>query len=136
QAGYHVYMYDIKQDALEEGIQLIDKLLTRSVTKERITEEEKAATLDRLTSTTEIADAKHVDFVIEAVVENSEVKRQIFTQLDSLTPQHAILASNTSSLPITELAAVTDRPEKVIGMHFMNPVPVMKLVEIIRALQT
>src|SRR5699024_4826114 len=110
--------------------------LNRAVEKERITENEKAETLSRLTESTSMEKAKEVDLVIEAVVENMEVKKQIFKELDEITPTHAILATNTSSLSITEIAAATNRPEKVIGMHFMNPVPVMKLVEVIRAIQT
>jgi 3-hydroxybutyryl-CoA dehydrogenase len=92
--------------------------------------------LNRLTASTDINDAKNVDIVIEAAVENMEIKKKIFAQLDEIAPEHAILASNTSSLPITEIAAATKRPKQVIGMHFMNPVPVMKLVEIIRGLAT
>ncbi|HLR14722.1 MAG TPA: 3-hydroxybutyryl-CoA dehydrogenase [Bacillota bacterium] len=136
QAGYQVLLYDKNTTALENGIASIQKLLTRAVEKERITKEAKVATLDRLQPTDRIQDAEQVDIVIEAVIENMAVKKEIFTKLDELTPDHTILATNTSSLPITEIAAVTKRPEKVIGMHFMNPVPVMKLVEVIRAIQT
>ncbi len=101
-----------------------------------MTEEEKEGVLSRLTLSTNLEDAKNVDIVIEAAVENMTIKKDIFSKLDSIAPEHTILATNTSSLPITEIAAVTKRPEKVIGMHFMNPVPVMKLVEIIRGLAT
>ena len=101
-----------------------------------MTEDEKAAVLGRITKSLDLQDAADVDIVIEAAVENMDIKRSIFAQLDDIAPAHAILASNTSSLPITEIAAATNRPEKVIGMHFMNPVPVMKLVEIIRGLAT
>jgi 3-hydroxybutyryl-CoA dehydrogenase len=135
-AGYDVYMNDLKQEFLERGIAGITKNLSRSVEKGRMTEDEKAAVLGHLQTTTTLEDAKHVDIVIEAAVENMDIKKKIFSELDQHAPAHTILATNTSSLPITEIAAATGRPEKVIGMHFMNPVPVMKLVEIIRGLQT
>lgn len=136
QAGYDVLLNDIKQEFFERGLGIITKNLTRDVEKGRKTEEEKAAILDRITMSLDIQDARDVDIIIEAAVENMEIKQSIFKQLDKLAPAHAILATNTSSLPITEIAAVTKRPEQVIGMHFMNPVPVMKLVEIIRGLAT
>ncbi|MCM3618021.1 3-hydroxybutyryl-CoA dehydrogenase [Sutcliffiella horikoshii] len=135
-AGYDVYMNDLKQEFLDRGLSGITKNLGRSVDKGRMTEDEKAAVLGRLQTTTTLEDAKHVDIVIEAAVENMDIKKKIFAELDQHAPAHTILATNTSSLPITEIAAATGRPEKVIGMHFMNPVPVMKLVEIIRGLQT
>ncbi|WP_404429783.1 3-hydroxybutyryl-CoA dehydrogenase [Sutcliffiella horikoshii] len=135
-AGYDVYMNDLKQEFLDRGLAGITKNLGRSVDKGRMTEDEKAAVLSRLQTTTAFEDAKHVDIVIEAAVENMDIKKKIFAELDQHAPAHTILATNTSSLPITEIAAATGRPEKVIGMHFMNPVPVMKLVEIIRGLQT
>lgn len=135
-AGYDVYMNDLKQEFLDRGLAGVTKNLSRSVDKGRMTEDEKAAVLGRLQTTTTLEDAKHVDIVIEAAVENMDIKKKIFGELDQHAPAHTILATNTSSLPITEIAAATGRPEKVIGMHFMNPVPVMKLVEIIRGLQT
>ncbi|WP_404446201.1 3-hydroxybutyryl-CoA dehydrogenase [Sutcliffiella horikoshii] len=135
-AGYDVYMNDLKQEFLDRGLAGITKNLGRSVDKGRMTEDEKEAVLGRLQTTTTLEDAKHVDIVIEAAVENMDIKKKIFAELDQHAPAHTILATNTSSLPITEIAAATGRPEKVIGMHFMNPVPVMKLVEIIRGLQT
>ncbi|WP_223701013.1 3-hydroxybutyryl-CoA dehydrogenase [Sutcliffiella deserti] len=135
-AGFHVYMNDLKQEFLDRGLASITKNITRAVDKGRMTEEEKEKVLGNLTTTTTLEDAKHVDIVIEAAVENMDIKKKIFGELDKIAPEHTILASNTSSLPITEIAAATSRPEKVIGMHFMNPVPVMKLVEIIRGLQT
>ncbi|WP_417898609.1 3-hydroxybutyryl-CoA dehydrogenase [Bacillus haimaensis] len=135
-AGFNVYMNDLKQEFLDRGLASITKNLTRAVDKGRMTADEKEQVLGRLTQTTALEDAKHVDIVIEAAVENMDIKKKIFAQLDTIAPAHAILATNTSSLPITEIAAATNRPEKVIGMHFMNPVPVMKLVEIIRGLQT
>ncbi|MEC1176893.1 3-hydroxybutyryl-CoA dehydrogenase [Metasolibacillus meyeri] len=136
QAGYAVVLNDMKQEFFERGLGVITKNLTRDVEKGRKTEEEKQAVLERITMSLDLQDASDVDIVIEAAVENMEIKQSIFKQLDAIAPKHAILATNTSSLPITEIAAVTTRPEQVIGMHFMNPVPVMKLVEIIRGLAT
>jgi 3-hydroxybutyryl-CoA dehydrogenase len=136
QAGYNVLLNDIKQEFVERGLGVINKNLSRNVDKGRLTEEQKQEILARLTPSTDLRDASVVDLVIEAAVENMEIKSRIFADLDRIAPAHAILASNTSSLPITEIAAATNRPEKVIGMHFMNPVPVMKLVEIIRGLAT
>ncbi len=136
QAGYSVLLNDLKQEFVERGLGVIKKNLSRQVEKERMTAEDMEAVLGNVTASTDLQDAKNVDLVIEAAVENMEIKTKIFSQLDEIAPEHAILASNTSSLPITEIAAATKRPEKVIGMHFMNPVPVMKLVEIIRGLAT
>lgn len=136
QAGYQVLLHDIKEAAVEKGLAVIQKNLTRQVEKERMTEDDKNMILANVIKSTTITDAENVDIVIEAVVEKMEVKTAIFTELDRYAPAHAILASNTSSLPITEIAAATKRPDRVIGMHFMNPVPVMKLVEIIRGLAT
>ncbi|WP_440602839.1 3-hydroxybutyryl-CoA dehydrogenase [Bacillus sp. GB_SG_008] len=135
-AGYDVYMQDLKQEQLDRGMGIITKNLSRQVEKGRMSEEDKQATLNRLTATLTLDCVKEADLVIEAAVERMDIKKQIFANLDTLAPDHTILATNTSSLPITEIAAVTNRPEKVIGMHFMNPVPVMKLVEIIRGLAT
>ncbi|GLB59098.1 3-hydroxybutyryl-CoA dehydrogenase [Cytobacillus sp. NCCP-133] len=136
QAGYSVILNDLKPEFVERGQGVIKKNLSRQVEKERITAEEMESVLRNVTASTNLQDAKNIDLVIEAAVENMEIKTKIFSQLDEIAPEHAILASNTSSLPITEIAATTNRPEKVIGMHFMNPVPVMKLVEIIRGLAT
>ncbi|CEG21911.1 putative 3-hydroxybutyryl-CoA dehydrogenase [Planococcus massiliensis] len=136
QAGFNVKLNDMKQEAYDRGIGTITKNLSRNVEKGRMTEDEKAAVLGRITPSLDLKDAHDADIVIEAAVENMEIKHSIFKTLDEVAPKHAILASNTSSLPITEIAAVTNRPEQVIGMHFMNPVPVMKLVEIIRGLAT
>lgn len=135
-AGYDVKLNDIKAEYFERGIGTITKNLSRDVEKGRKTAEEKEAILGRITQSLSLEDAHDVDIIIEAAVENMEIKQSIFKQLDEIAPQHAILATNTSSLPITEIAAVTKRPEQVIGMHFMNPVPVMKLVEVIRGLAT
>lgn len=136
QAGYDVLLNDIQQSFFERGLSVITKNLTRDVEKGRKTADEKMAILSRIQMSLDLKDASDVDIIIEAAVENMEVKQSIFKQLDTIAPAHAILATNTSSLPITEIAAVTNRPEQVIGMHFMNPVPVMKLVEIIRGLAT
>lgn len=136
QAGYEVVLNDLKDEYVDRGLHVIRKNLSRQVEKERMTLDEMNTVLDRLTASTELTDAKDVDLVIEAAIENMEIKTKLFAQLDEIAPREAILASNTSSLPITEIAAATKRPEKVIGMHFMNPVPVMKLVEIIRGLAT
>ncbi len=136
QAGFDVKLNDIKEESYAKGLAVITKNLSRNVEKGRMTEEEKSAVLGRITKSLDLQDASDVDIVIEAAVENMDIKKSIFAKLDEIAPQHAILASNTSSLPITEIAAATKRPEQVIGMHFMNPVPVMKLVEIIRGLAT
>lgn len=136
QAGFDVKLNDREQQFYDRGIQTITKNLSRNVEKGRMTEDEKQSVLNKITMSLSIEDASDVDLVIEAAVENMEIKQSIFKQLDEITPAHTILATNTSSLPITEIAAATNRPEQVIGMHFMNPVPVMKLVEIIRGLAT
>lgn len=135
-AGYKVILNDMKQEFFERGLGVMTANLQRDVSKGRKTAEEMESILARITMSLSLEDAKDADIVIEAAVENMQVKQSIFKQLDEIAPEHTILATNTSSLPITELAAVTKRPEKVIGMHFMNPVPVMKLVEIIRGLAT
>ncbi|QQE78826.1 3-hydroxybutyryl-CoA dehydrogenase [Alicyclobacillus sp. SO9] len=136
QAGLTVVLNDINEELTERGLKTITKNLTRDVEKGRKTEQEKADVLSRITLSTSLDDSRDVDLAVEAATENMEIKVKIFEQLDAIAPAHAILASNTSSLPITEIAAVTKRPTQVIGMHFMNPVPVMKLVEVIRGLAT
>ncbi len=136
QAGYSVVLRDIEEKFVEKGISVIDKNLQRSVDKERISADDKAAVLGRIKGTVDLKNGADADIVIEAIIERMDIKEQLFRALDEMCPPHAILASNTSSLPITNIAAVTSRPDKVIGMHFMNPVPVMKLVEIIRGLAT
>lgn len=135
-AGFEVILNDIKDEFVQRGLGVIDKNLTRNVSKGRLDEAGKAAIMDRIKPSTSLKDAADIDIAIEAAIENMDIKSSIFRELDDAAPGHAILATNTSSLPITEIAAVTKRPEKVIGMHFMNPVPVMKLVEIIRGLAT
>ncbi|MBW6463123.1 MAG: 3-hydroxybutyryl-CoA dehydrogenase [Dethiobacteria bacterium] len=136
QAGFTVVLRDIDQTFVDKGIGVIEKNLQKSVDKERISEEDKRVVLSRIKGTVDLNDGAGADIVIEAVVEKMEVKEELFQTLDQLCPAHTILASNTSSLPITSIAAVTSRPSKVIGMHFMNPVPVMQLVEVIRGLAT
>ncbi|RWZ58948.1 3-hydroxybutyryl-CoA dehydrogenase [Halobacillus fulvus] len=136
QAGLQVKLNDMNQEALDRGLSGIEKRMLRAVEKGKMTEEEQKESYSRLSGTTTLEAASDCDLVVEAVVENMEVKEKVFRKLDEVAAPHAILATNTSSLPITEIAAVTKRPDQVIGMHFMNPVPVMKLVEIIRAIQT
>ena len=136
EVGLQVVLNDIDQAFIDKRLAFIERLLTKNVEKERITEQQKVETLTRLIPSTDLADAADVDFVVEAASENMAIKEKIFRALDEIAKPGVILASNTSSLPITEVAAVTNRPELVIGMHFMNPVPVMKLVEIIRGIAT
>ena len=135
-SGINVVMMDIQEDLVKRGVAVIEKNLKRQVDKKKITEESGRETLSRITTTTAIADMAAADFVIEAASENQQIKLSIFEQLDQICASSAILSSNTSSIPIGRIASATSRPDKVIGMHFMNPVPVMKLVEIIRALTT
>lgn len=137
QSGFKVHMMDIKQDALDRAIGTIGKNMDRQIAKERLTEEQKKQALDNITTFTDMAEAvKNADLVIEAATENIELKTKIFEDLDKLAPEHAILATNTSSISITLIGSRTKRPDKVIGMHFMNPVPVMKLIEIINGYAT
>jgi 3-hydroxybutyryl-CoA dehydrogenase len=137
QNGFQVNLVDIEQSALDRALATIQKNLDRLLQKERITEEVKSSTLKNITTFTSIAESvKEADLVVEAATENEKIKLQIFKQMDGAAPDKTILASNTSSISITKIAAVTGRPEKVIGMHFMNPVPIMKLVEIIRGYST
>ena len=135
--NYKVNLVDISQEALDKALKTIGKNLDRMVKKERITEADKSATLGNITTFTEMSEAvKTADLVVEAATENVDLKKKIFAQMDAHAPANAILATNTSSISITQIAAVTKRPEQVIGMHFMNPVPVMKLVEVIRGYAT
>jgi 3-hydroxybutyryl-CoA dehydrogenase len=135
-AGYEVRLFDAHDASLKKGMTLIETLLQKAVEKEKITAEQKKETLSRLTPCTKLEDLSDRTVCIEAIVENFEIKKELFQKLDSLLPKEAILCSNTSSISITKLASVTKRPEQMIGMHFMNPVPVMKLIEVIRGLQT
>lgn len=136
QYGYNVTLIDVKQDFLDKAVATITKNLGRMVEKEKITEDQKNSTLGNIKTSVSLEDAKDSDLVVEAASENFEIKKNIFQTLDAHCKEGAILATNTSSISITEIAAVTKRPDKVIGMHFMNPVPVMKLIEIIRGLAT
>ncbi|NQG97582.1 3-hydroxybutyryl-CoA dehydrogenase [Streptococcus suis] len=136
QAGFTVYLNDIKMEFVERGLAGIKKQFDRAVDKERMTQDEADQAMARLIPSVDYADAKGVQLVIEAATENRDIKLSIFKQLDELTPPETILASNTSSLSITDIAAATGRPDKVLGMHFFNPAPLMKLVEVIRAIQT
>ena len=136
QAGYFTYLNDISRELVDKGMAAVSANLDRLVKKEKITADDKAAVLGRIRPVTSLDAAAECDLVVEAVIEKMAVKADVFGQLDRLAPAHAILASNTSSLPITGIAAHTGRPEQVIGMHFMNPVPVMKLVEVINGLAT
>ncbi|MGM9927018.1 MAG: 3-hydroxybutyryl-CoA dehydrogenase [Bacillus sp. (in: firmicutes)] len=135
-SGYDVYLHDLKAEFVNKGIGVIQKNLSRQVEKGRLTQEEQQQIVNRIIPSTDLQNAAKVDLVIEAAVENMEIKTKLFQELDRIAQPHTILATNTSALPITEIAAVTSRPKQVIGMHFMNPVPVMKLVEIIRGLAT
>lgn len=134
--GIQAVMNDINEEFVAKGYNKIKKSLEKAVTKGRMTEEAKEVALANLTTTVSLEDAKDADFVIEAASENKEIKLGIFKQLDKICKPEAILASNTSSLPITEIAAATGRPDQVIGTHFFNPVPAMKLLEIVMGLQT
>jgi 3-hydroxybutyryl-CoA dehydrogenase len=137
QCGYNVQLIDISQDSLDRGMATIAKNLDRMVAKEKISEADKSETLGNITTFTSIKDGvQNTDLVVEAATENLNLKLKIFKDLDELCPKNTILATNTSSISITQIAAVTSRPDMVIGMHFMNPVPIMKLVEIIRGYNT
>ncbi|WOD44049.1 3-hydroxybutyryl-CoA dehydrogenase [Hwangdonia lutea] len=137
QNGFKVQLIDISEDSLKKGMATISKNLDRMVAKEKITEANKTDTLSNISTFTNITEGvKNANLVVEAATENLDLKLKIFKQLDEACPEQAILATNTSSISITQIAAATSRPEKVIGMHFMNPVPIMKLVEIIRGYNT
>lgn len=135
-AGIKTYLYGRNMTKVKNKIEFIDGLLTKNINKGRITEEQKTEALNNIIPTDSLTDAEDCDLVIEALAETLDLKSAVFTELDRITKDSCIFATNTSSLPITEIAAFTKRPEKVIGMHFMNPVPVMKLIEIIRGLGT
>ena len=135
-SGLNVIMNDIKSEFVDKGLATIAKILARSVEKGKMSEEEKKAVLGRIKASIDLADMAPADFVVDAATENEKIKFQIFKDLDKTCKQQVILATNTSSIPIGRIAAQTGRPEKIIGMHFMNPVPVMKLVEIIPGIAT
>lgn len=135
-SGLDVIMNDVKQEFVDRGMQTIEKNLGRMVSKGKMSEDEKTQILSRIKPSVSLEDFSNADFVVEAIIESLDLKRTVFTALDEITPKQAILASNTSSISITKIASVTKRPDKFIGMHFMNPVPVMKLVEVINGLAT
>ena len=135
-SGFSVVMCDVSQDFLDRGTANISKSLHRFVKKETITDEQKAEILGRIATTPELGELKECALIVEAATENFEIKKQIFQKLDSITKSDTILSTNTSSISITKIAATTKRPDKVIGMHFFNPVPLMKLVEVIRGIAT
>ena len=136
QAGFSVIVRDIDDKILERGIRNIDKFLSKSVERGKMTAEDKGAVLGRIKGTTKMEDLAQADFIIEAAFEAMDVKKQIFGELDRLTRKEVVLGTNTSSLSITEMATATQRPDKVVGVHFFNPVPLMRLVEIVRGLLT
>ncbi|MGD9054489.1 MAG: 3-hydroxybutyryl-CoA dehydrogenase [Desulfobacterales bacterium] len=135
-SGLNVVMNDIKTEFVEKGFEGISKIMSRSVDKGKMSEDDKSATLGRIKTSVSLADMAAADYVVEAATENEEIKYQLFKGLDEICNEAVILATNTSSIPIGRIAAQTRRPEKVIGMHFMNPVPVMKLVEVIPGIAT
>jgi 3-hydroxybutyryl-CoA dehydrogenase len=132
QAGYNVIAVDIEDKIIQGALKTMDKFMTKSVEKGKLTAEDKAAALARIKGSTNIGDLKDADFVVEAVFEIMDLKKQVFKQLDEITKKGVIISSNTSSMSMTEIAKVTGRPDKVVGMHFFNPVPLMKLVEVVR----
>ena len=136
QAGFDVILRDIKEDFVKKGMSKIERFLDKSIDKGKITADDKKKTLAHIKGTIKLEDLKDVTLIIEAIFENVKVKKELFKELDKICKKETILASNTSTIPITDLASVTSRPESFIGMHFMNPVPIMKLVEVIRGLRT
>ena len=135
-AGYTVFLHDIKDEYVKKGLQSIERFIDKSVEKGKMTPEEKKTILGNITGTTKLTDLKDVDLIIEAIIESTQAKKDVFSQLDTICKKDSLFASNTSTIPITDLASATKRPEQFIGMHFMNPVPLMKLVEVIRGLRT
>jgi len=136
QAGYQVVVSEVNDEFLDKGLSSIDTYLARSVQKERITQQDKDAIIGRIKGTTSMNDFGDCDIVLEAAVEDMKLKKDIFHEIDGICPQHAILATNTSCLSVTEIAAVTKRPDKILGLHFFNPVPVMRLLELIKTAST
>ena len=135
-AGFDVILRDIKDDFVQKGMVKIERFLDKSIEKGKMTADEKKKVLSHVKGTTKLEDLKDVDLVIEAIFENVKIKKELFQELDNICKKETYLASNTSTIPITDLASVTNRSEHFIGMHFMNPVPIMKLVEVIRGLKT
>jgi 3-hydroxybutyryl-CoA dehydrogenase len=136
QAGFEVFMMDLSMELIQKGMNSIEKSLQRGIDKGKMKIEEKSVILSRIKPVTDIKEAKGADIAIEAVFEDLEIKKKVFKALDEVCPPHAILASNTSALPIAAMASATKKPDKVLGLHFMNPVPIMRGVEIIRAMTT
>jgi len=135
-AGFDVLLNDVREDLVRSGMERIEKFLEKSVAKGKMDEGKKEETLGRIRGTTDLNEMADADLVIEAIIEDPGVKKRLFSELDGICKQEAVLASNTSTIPITDLASATKRPDRFIGMHFMNPVPIMKLVEVIRGLGT
>jgi 3-hydroxybutyryl-CoA dehydrogenase len=135
-AGYDVLLHDIKEDYVKKGLASVEKFIDKSVEKGKMTPEDKKQILGRIHGTTTLEDMKDADLVIEAILEHVALKKEVFQKLDSICKKETLFASNTSTIPITDLASATKRPDRFIGMHFMNPVPLMKLVEVIRGLRT
>jgi len=135
-AGFNVILRDVKEEFVKKGISKIERFLDKSIEKGKMAAEEKKKILSRIKGTTKLEDFEDVDLVIEAIFENVKVKKELFKDLDSICKKETIFSSNTSTIPITDIASATKRPEQFIGMHFMNPVPIMKLVEVIRGLIT
>jgi len=136
QSGYQVVVSEINDELLSKGLKSIDKILSKAVEKGKLTEEDKAATLGKIKGTTSLEDFSGCDLVVEAAVENMDIKKRVFTELDRICPADTILATNTSCLSITEIASVTKKPDKVIGTHFFNPVPIMKLLELVTTIMS
>ncbi len=136
QAGFDVIIRDTTDDFVKKGISKIEKFLDKSIEKGKMTADDKKKILSHVKGTTKLDDLKSVDLIVEAIFENIQVKKQLFKELDGICKKECVFASNTSTIPITDIASATTRPEKFIGMHFMNPVPLMKLVEVIRGLKT
>ncbi|MFC1989065.1 3-hydroxyacyl-CoA dehydrogenase family protein [Chloroflexota bacterium] len=136
QAGYQAIISEVNEELLKRGLASINSLLTRNVEKGRLSQQDKDAILSRIQGTTNTRDFSDCDLVIEAAIENLDLKRKLFTDLDKICPEHAILATNTSCLSIIDMATVTSRPDKVLGLHFFNPVPIMKLLEIVKTIAT
>ena len=136
QCGYDVVVCEADQELLDKGLKKIDNFLTKGVEREKVTEEQKKATLDKIEGTTKLTDLKDCDIIIEAIIENIDIKKQVFKELDGLCRPDVIFGSNTSSISIIDMASATSRSDKFLGLHFFNPVPIMKLVEIVRSIVT
>jgi 3-hydroxybutyryl-CoA dehydrogenase len=135
-AGYEVVLHDIKDEYVKKGLGSVEKFVDKSVEKGKMTPDDKKNILGKIHGTTKLEDMKDADLIIEAIIEEVKIKKEVFQKLDEICKKETILASNTSTIPITDLASATKRPDRFIGMHFMNPVPLMKLVEVIRGLRT